>query len=107
MTTKPKLKLSTSGVAFTDQNDLYYTAPVYLGASLTKFDVLYDTGSQELAIGIMSCTGCLGNMYNQASGTLTMTGVQKVITYFDGVKLIGTRCKETTCAINNSASCMT
>ena len=64
----------------------FYTAPIYLGGSLTKFTVLYDTGSPELALGVTGCTGCAGQVYNY-SGSATWTLVpnsSRTITYADG-----------------------
>ena len=51
-------------VKFTNYGNYYYTAPMYLGASLTKFDLLYDTGSPEVTLGVSTCTGCKGKLYD-------------------------------------------
>ena len=92
-------------VQFTNFADYYYTAPMYLGAGRTKFDLMYDTGSPEVALGVSTCTGCKGKTYNiSTSATFRWTGVTRTI---GGTKYEGERCKETTCPINNAASCMT
>lgn len=54
-------------VKFTNYGNYYYTAPFYLGASLTKFDLLYDTGSPEVTLGVSTCTGCKGKLYDTST----------------------------------------
>jgi hypothetical protein len=95
-------------VQFTNYGNSFYTAPMYLGAARAKFDLLYDTGSPEVTLGVSTCTGCNGKLYDvSTSATFQWTGVTQSISYYDGTKYDGERCKETTCPINNAASCMT
>jgi len=92
---------------------MYYTAPLYLGPgpSLTRFDLLYDTGSPEVTLGVNTCTGCKGKKYDPsagiAAGTFEWTTDSRTITYYDGTQYTGRRCKERTCPINNASTCMT
>jgi hypothetical protein len=42
-----------------------YTGPVYLGhLTPTRLDVVYDTGSDWLAIEGISCSTCTGDAYD-------------------------------------------
>lgn len=67
---------------------MYYTAPLYLGPSLIKFDLLYDTGSPEVTLGVKTCTGCKGKTYDTSTGitagTFEWTTDSRTITYYDG-----------------------
>jgi hypothetical protein len=99
--------IADTGVLFTNKSNMYYTAPMYLGSSLTKFDLLYDTGSPEVTLGVSTCTGCLGKKYDYTtSASFAWTGSTRTITYYDGTSYTGERCTEKTCPINNLASCM-
>ena len=95
-------------LTLTNSQNSFYTAPLYLGGSLTKFTVLYDTGSPELALGVTGCTGCAGLKYNySASGTFSwVANSDRTISYADGTTFTGTRAKEKICPINNATSCI-
>jgi len=56
-------------VQFKNFANYYYTAPMYLGSGRTKFDLLYDTGSPEVTLGVSTCTGCKGKTYNVSTST--------------------------------------
>ena len=75
-------------VQFTNFANYYYTAPMYLGIGLgglfgiggTRFDLMYDTGSPEVTLGVSTCTGCKGKTYNiSTSATFQWTGVTRTI----------------------------
>lgn len=68
---------------FTNYFNFYYTAPIYLTSTLLKFDLLYDTGSPEMTLGLATCTGCLGSLFSPG-GSFVDTGEARTITYYDG-----------------------
>lgn len=88
-------------------NELY-TAPLYLGGSLTKFDLIYDTTIPETSIAVTTCSNCSGvTKYDfAASGTFAWTGVTKALEFTDGSKVEGERCTEKVCAINSGTACI-
>jgi hypothetical protein len=110
----PHIKFNASAdvaVTFNNYSNMYYTAPVFFGPSRVQFDLLFDTGSPELTLGVSTCTGCMGNTYDvtagTTAGTFTWTGVTRNVSYYDGTSYDGERCKETTCVLNDASTCMT
>lgn len=84
------LAAGDSQITFLNYGNFYYTAPMYLGASLTSFNMLYDSGSPEVTIGVKTCLGCPGKLYDfSTSGTFSWTNPAETetINYYDGTSL--------------------
>ena len=78
-------------VKMTNYSNSYYVAPIFLGAGLTSFNLLYDTGSPEVTISMSSCSTCKAPTYNP-TGSTTFTWIPnstKTTTYYDGTSYTG------------------
>jgi hypothetical protein len=54
-----------------------YVGPLAMGASSTVMDVVYDTGSDWLAVEGSECKTCAGNTYDGSAGTKTSTTISE------------------------------
>jgi hypothetical protein len=95
---------------FTNYQNFYYTVPFWLaqsGTTLVNFNLLFDTGSPQVTLGVKGCTGCKGKLYdNTQSSTFQWTAYNETIKYYDGTSYSGRRCLETTCSDNTVSACM-
>jgi hypothetical protein len=56
--TTPSTQIATTNYGY------YYTGPLYMGAARTAMKVMYDSGSQIVAVNVIGCAGCIGTMYD-------------------------------------------
>ena len=72
-----------------------YVGPLSMGASSTVMDVVYDTGSDWLAVEGSECANCAGNTYDGSNGTKTSTAISE--RNYGSASLTGNTYKDKVC----------
>lgn len=87
-----KVELNGGSLGFT------YVGPIQMGAQNVRMDVIYDTGSDVLAVEGSTCTTCEGDKYDGSAGTK----VSSIIATRDygSARLTGYTYKDRVCVAN-------
>ncbi|TNV79572.1 hypothetical protein FGO68_gene16302 [Halteria grandinella] len=79
-----------------NKEDILYTAEIYVGSGMQKFDVTLDTGSNKLILNDKSCLECQGATFDTSTSTTYVnTGVEDEISYLDGSYVVGYKSTDT------------
>jgi hypothetical protein len=89
-----KVELNGGTLGFT------FVGPIQMGTSGVRMDVIYDTGSDWLAVEGSTCTTCEGDKYD---GTATGTKLSSIISTrnYGSVRLTGYTYKDRVCIANS------
>jgi hypothetical protein len=75
-----------------------YVGPIQMGTSALRMDVIYDTGSDWLAVEGSTCTTCEGDKYDGSKGTKMTTGL--LTRDYGSARLTGYAYKDRVCIGN-------